>query len=142
MTEREGASLGRMIRFGIVGASGVAVNQGLLMLLHGSLGLPLLLSSLIAIETSILSNFALNSRWTWKVDLGRSLRRWLRKAVQYHAATAVSAFAGNVLVLMGLVHLFGVDYRLANLVGIGVGSGLNYLAGEFWVFRKTPRRVP
>jgi dolichol-phosphate mannosyltransferase len=140
--EREGISLGRMIRFGIVGASGVAVNQGLLMLLHGVVGLPLLLSSLIAIETSILSNFALNSLWTWKIDLGRSLRSWVQKAVQYHAATVVSAFAGNVLVLMGLVHLFGVDYRLANLVGIAVGSGINYLAGEFWVFRKTPRRAP
>ena len=140
--EREGSSLGRMIRFGIVGASGIVVNQGLLMLLHGTFGLPLLVSSLVAIEMSILSNFTLNSRWTWKVDLGRSLRRWVRKAVKYHAATVISAFAGNVLVLMGLVHLFGVDYRLANLVGIVVGSGLNYLAGEFWVFRKTPRRVP
>jgi dolichol-phosphate mannosyltransferase len=140
--EREGASLGRMIRFGIVGASGIVVNQGLLMLLHGTFDLPLLISSLIAIETSILSNFALNSRWTWKVDLGRSLRSWVQKAVQYHAATVITAFAGNVLVLMALVHLFGVDYRLANLVGIAVGSGLNYLAGEFWVFRKTPRRAP
>ena len=140
--EREGSSLGRMIRFGIVGASGIVVNQGLLMLLHGTFDLPLLISSLIAIETSILSNFALNSRWTWKVDLGRSLRSWVQKAVQYHAATVVTAFAGNVLVLMALVHLFGVDYRLANLAGIAVGSGLNYLAGEFWVFRKTPRRVP
>jgi dolichol-phosphate mannosyltransferase len=139
--ERERAALGRMIRFGIVGASGIVVNQGLLMLLHGTLGLPLLLSSVGAIETSILSNFVLNSRWTWKVDLGRSPRNWVRKAVQYHAATVLSAFAGNVLILMGLVHLFGVDYRLANLVGIAVGSGLNYVAGEFWVFRKTPRRV-
>ena len=139
--ERERAALGRMIRFGIVGASGVVVNQGLLMLMHGTFGLPLLLSSVVAIETSILSNFFLNSRWTWKVDLGRSPRNWVRKAVQYHAATVVSAFAGNVLILMGLVHLFGVDYRLANLVGIAMGSGLNYVAGEFWVFRKTPRRV-
>ena len=138
----ERASLGRMLRFGIVGASGVVVNQGLLMLLHGTFGLPLLLSSVVAIEMSILSNFILNSRWTWKIDLGRSPRGWVQKAVQYHAATVVTAFAGNVLVLMGLVHLFGVDYRLANLVGIVVGSGLNYLAGEFWVFRKTPRHVP
>jgi dolichol-phosphate mannosyltransferase len=140
--ELDRAALGRMLRFGIVGASGVVVNQGLLMLLHGTFELPLLLSSLVAIETSILSNFTLNSRWTWKIDLGRSLRSWVKKAVQYHAATVVTAFAGNVLVLMGLVHLFGVDYRPANLVGIAVGSGLNYVAGEFWVFRKTPGRSP
>jgi putative flippase GtrA len=123
--EIERATAGRMLRFGIVGAIGVVVNQGLLMSLHGTVGL----------------NFTLNSHWTWKVDLGGSARTWVQKAAQYHAATAVSAFAGNVLVLMGLVHLFGVDYRLANLAGIAVGSGINYLAGEFWVFRKTPRRI-
>jgi len=136
------AALGRMLRFGIVGASGVVVNQGLLMGLHGKFEWPLLLSSVIAIEASILSNFTLNSRWTWKIDLGRSLRSWLRKALQYHAATMLTAFAGNVIVLMGLVHLAGVDYRLANLVGITVGSGLNYALGELWVFRDTARRSP
>ncbi len=133
--------VGRMLRFGIVGTSGVVVNQGLLMLLHGVFALPLLLSSAIAIETSILTNFTLNSRWTWKIDLGGSLRRWLRKAIQYHAATVVSAFAGNIMMLIALVHLFGVDYRLANLAGIAVGSVLNYVAGEFWVFRKPRERV-
>jgi dolichol-phosphate mannosyltransferase len=135
-------ALGRMLRFGIVGASGVVVNQGLLMLLHGVVDLPLLVSSVLAIETSILSNFTLNSRWTWKIDLGGSLRGWLRKAVKYHAATVASAAVGNIVVLMSLVHLFGVDYRLGNLAGIGVGSGLNYLAGEFWVFRTPTRSAP
>jgi dolichol-phosphate mannosyltransferase len=130
------ATFGRMIRFGIVGACGIVVNQGLLMLLHGSFGLPLLLASPVAIETSILTNFTLNSRWTWKIDLGGSVRSWLRKAVKYHAATVASAAVGNLMVLMSLVHLFGVDYRLANLAGIAVGAGLNYFAGEFWVFRK------
>jgi len=138
----ERATLGRMLRFGIVGASGVVVNQGLLMLLHGGAGLPLLPSSLLAIETSIITNFVLNSVWTWKIDLGRSPRSWLRKAAQYHAATVLSAFAGNVLVLMTLAHVFGVDYRIANLVGIAAGSGLNYLAGEFWIFRGVRRRAP
>jgi putative flippase GtrA len=60
----ERAALGRMLRFGIVDASGIVVNQGLLMLLHGAFALPLLPSSLVAIEMSILSNFTLNSRRT------------------------------------------------------------------------------
>jgi dolichol-phosphate mannosyltransferase len=133
---------GRMFRFGVVGTSGLLVNQGLLMLLHGAIGLPLLLSSLVAIETSILSNFTLNSLWTWKVGLGGSLRGWAQNAARYHAATITSAFAGNVVVLMALVHLFGTDYRIANLVGIAVGTVFNFLAGEFWVFRSPRRRTP
>jgi len=44
-------SLWRLLRFGVVGLSGVVVNQGLLMLLHGTLGAPLLLSSSSASTT-------------------------------------------------------------------------------------------
>ena len=54
--------------------------------------------------------------------------------MRYHAATALSSFLGNIVILTGLVYLFGVDYRLANLMGIVVGSALNYLAGELWIF--------
>jgi dolichol-phosphate mannosyltransferase len=132
-------SFERIVRFAVVGASGVVVNQGLLMLLHGHFGWPLPLASAVAIEVSILTNFALNSRWTWNIDLGGSLRSWVWKAIQYHAATVLSAFAGNGTVLLSLVYLFDVDYRIANLLGIIVGSALNFAAGEFWVFRPPPR---
>jgi dolichol-phosphate mannosyltransferase len=131
----------RMLRFGAVGVSGILVNQGALMCLHGSLGLPLLLSSIVAIETSILTNFFLNTRWTWKADLQGSLRNWVRKALEYHAATAFAALAGNVAVLLALVHLLATDYRIANLIGIAAGSGLNYAAAELLIFRKVPRRA-
>jgi len=134
-------ALARMLRFGTVGLSGVFVNQGVLMALHGRFALPLWLSSVVAIETSVLSNFVLNTRWTWKADLERSFKNWVHTALQYHAATACAAIVGNVAVLLTLVHLLGVDYRIANLIGIGAGSGLNYAAGELWIFRKVPRRA-
>ena len=85
-----------MLRFGVVGLSGVIVNQGLLMLLHGTIGAPLLLSSLIAIEVSILTNFLLNHTWTWRVPLGEPglLRRvsstTLRPSWQRSQATSSS----------------------------------------------------
>ena len=53
----------RFARFGMVGASGVVVNQSLLIALHGGLGWPLLLSSVIAIECAIISNFVLSALW-------------------------------------------------------------------------------
>jgi putative flippase GtrA len=36
---------------------------------------------------------------------------------------------------MAAVELFGVDYRIANLVGIVVGTVINFTAGEVWIFR-------
>jgi len=132
-TRLRAGSLGRMLRFGIVGLSGVVVNQGLLMLLHGSFGAPLLLSSIFAIEVSILTNFLLNHTWTWRLPLREP--GLIRRVVQYHAAAVMAAFAGNVIILMSAVELFGVDYRIANLVGIAVGTVINFTAGEVWIFR-------
>jgi dolichol-phosphate mannosyltransferase len=123
----------RFVRFGVVGLSGVVVNQGLLMLLHGSLGAPLLLSSIVAIEISILTNFLLNHTWTWRMSL--RVPGLFRRMAQYHAAAVMAAFAGNVIVLMAAVELFGVDYRIANLAGIAVGMLINFTAGEVWIFR-------
>jgi dolichol-phosphate mannosyltransferase len=126
-----------MLRFGVVGVSGVVVNQGLLMLLHGSLGLALWAASAIAIEISVVNNFFLNNQWTWRYDHQNSLSSWLRKAMQYHVAVGASALIGNLPILMLLVHVFAVDYRIANLIGISVASLLNFVANELWVFRKS-----
>ena len=57
--------IGRFSRFFAVGASGVAVNMGFLILMTEGLGTPYAISSLVAIEFSILSNFTLNNAWTW-----------------------------------------------------------------------------
>ena len=132
--ERE--RIARMLRFAVVGLSGVVVNQGLLMLLHGKLEMPLWIASAIAIETSVVSNFFLNNQWTWRYDHQRSARSWIRKALQYHVAVGISALVGNLLLLVLLVSLLGLDYRIANLIGIAAASLLNFAASELWVFRK------
>jgi dolichol-phosphate mannosyltransferase len=118
----------------VVGLSGVVVNQGLLMLLHGKAGAPLLPSSLLAIETSIVTNFLLNHVWTWRLSLRTP--GLLRRMLEYHASAVLAAFAGNVIVLMAAVELLGIDYRIANLLGIAVGTVINFTAGEIWIFRR------
>jgi dolichol-phosphate mannosyltransferase len=126
----------RLFKFSIVGGSGVFVNEGFLILFHGYVHLPLLLSSILAVEISKLSNFILNSLWTWQYDYGGSLQLWIRKYIQYQIVTALSIFIGNTLLLMALVKLMGMDYRIANLIGIFVGSFTNFLLNNFWTFRK------
>ena len=126
----------RLARFGLVGASGVVVNQGVLMLLHGGLEWPLLLSSILAVEAAILNNFFWSSVWIWRFDYERSLARILQKLVQYQLATLFTSMLVNTGVLTALVSLLAIDYRLANLAGIAAGMSLNFLAGEHWVFRQ------
>ena len=122
----------RMLRFCVVGASGLAVNMGILILLTEKFHFPYLLSSLIAIEISILTNFALNNMWTWSDRHGESV---LRRMIKYHTVAGMTAFAGNWLLLVLLTELCGVDYRVANIIGIAAGVMLNFFLNNLWTFR-------
>lgn len=121
----------RLARFCVVGASGVAVNMGILILLTEKLGLPYAVSSLVAIEVSILTNFALNNAWTWSDCKSESL---LRRIVKYHAVAGVTALAANWCVLVALTRFAGLDYRISNLIGIAVGVALNFVLNHVWTF--------
>ena len=92
------------VKFGLVGGLGVFVNLGVLWLLR-SVGVTDTAASAVAIEVSILSNFVLNERWTFRDradELGRE-GLWSR-AVRFQLVSGVgallqwSAFVGlNVL---------------------------------------------
>ncbi|EQD39636.1 dolichol-phosphate mannosyltransferase, partial [mine drainage metagenome] len=62
----------RILKFALVGASGIAVNEGFLYLDHHILGILLAFSALVAIELSIVSNFVLNNLWTFSDRRGET----------------------------------------------------------------------
>jgi dolichol-phosphate mannosyltransferase len=124
----------RLIKFGIVGASGVLVNVGCLYVLTEYTRVPYFVGSVIAIELSIISNFTINLLWTWR-DRSEEGTLW-RKIVRYHIGAGVTAFLGNYLILVALTELFGVHYMISNLIGIAVGTFSNYLINDLWTFKK------
>lgn len=124
----------RLLKFGIVGATGVVVNMGLLFLLTVWGGLPYTLASLLAIESSILSNFLINLVWTWGDRRDRGA--FWSQIFRYHVGSGATAFLGNYLVLIGLTELFHIHYLVSNLVGIGVGTLFNFIISDLWTFRK------
>jgi len=119
----------RILKFALVGLSGIIVNMGLLYLLT-EIGLNISTAGLIAIETSILSNFILNDLWTFR---DRKVGSFLARCFKYHLTVAFGALV-NYTVLIGLV-MIGVFYLVANLVGIILGFIVNYLGGERIVWK-------
>jgi dolichol-phosphate mannosyltransferase len=119
----------RILRFGLVGGSGVAVNMGVLALLVSMAGWPLLFAAPVATETAILNNFLLNDNWTFRDR--RSGVGWLHRAWRYNSIT-LGGLLLSVTVLAALVHYAGLHYLIANLVAIGVGAGWNY-SMNFWL---------
>jgi len=130
----------RFIRFAIVGASGVVVNLGFV-----AIGRALLvdledttrdfLASALGILTSIFSNFLLNDMWTWgDRRKGPRKRDFAVRLVAYYVGAGFAAgFQFGTFAL--LYSLFGVGVYLAQLVGIGIGTIINYVINNRLVFR-------
>lgn len=140
----------RYIKFGLVGASGTAVNMTVLFLaqeyLFAFIGNPrqrLYASLAFAIAVATINNFTWNRLWTWADrvraaqahrqhlehtklgvitgQLGRyALASWLGIALQY----------GLTLWLAHALH-----YLLANVIAILVASVSNFIANDRWTFR-------
>jgi glycosyltransferase involved in cell wall biosynthesis len=120
------AGVQRMLRFGLVGLSGVLVNTGTLLALAG-LGFDALAWPIwVATELSILWNYVLNKRFTWA---DRPFGSWWL----YNLAAL-----GSGLSAIGLTRVLGgsgyVPLALASLIGIVLGMGLNYLLLDHLVF--------
>lgn len=122
---------GKFIRFCIVGGSGVIVNIGLLYLLTEFGGLYYLLSSAIAIETSIITNFILNNYWTWK----RKSKGFFFRLAKFNLVSLM-ALVINMAILFALTEVVGIWYLVSNLIGIVVATIINFIVNDKWTFRK------
>ncbi|MBU7586225.1 MAG: glycosyltransferase [Nostoc sp. TH1S01] len=131
--------IGRFLRFGLVGLSGVFVDMVILYLLSdpSTLALPLTRSKIIAGEIAIFNNFLWNDAWTF-ADVAMQQQEWHHRAKRFLKFNVV-CLAGlliNVLVL-NLVFNFVIPNRyIANLIAIAVATVWN-----FWVNLKLSWRV-
>ncbi len=129
--------LGRFVRFGLVGLSGLAIDMGLLYLLHGELGLGLTRSAIVAAEAAIINNFCWNDRWTFG-DLARHQQEW-RKVVKRFTKFNLVCLMGVILKILILNALFNglhLNAYLANFLAIALVTVWN-----FWINLKLNWRV-
>lgn len=117
-----------IMRFGVVGASGVVVNNAVLYALHGLLGWSLIPSSVLAVEAAIVNNFVWNDLWTFS-ERTKTSYRFLRFNL-----VSLGGLVVNTAVLAALVTFAGVHYLIANLIAIGVAMGWNFAANARWTW--------
>ena len=120
----------RPIRFGLVGLSGVAVNTSVLWALVRGMHLPVPLASALATETAILSNFALNDHWTFRVARQYALPMRLLR----FNGVSLGGLAITTLLLTLLTSYAGLHLLLANLLAIGGAMTWNYVVNSRWTW--------
>lgn len=119
------------VKFGIVGASGIIVNNGILWLLTHQ-GLGDVASSVIATETAIITNFIGNSVWTWSHHREGS---WGKRFLLFQG---ISVFAGILTVglFWSFKNLLGMPLLIANTAAIGITFLVNYALNSTFTWRK------
>jgi dolichol-phosphate mannosyltransferase len=116
----------KMFKFGLVGLSGIFVNMGILISLKDFAGFSLPVASLFAIELSILSNFLLNDLWTFRDTGTHKLSRWWHRLLSFQVVSVGGAII-NFAILNGLTYAMGIDYRVANIIGILIAFVWNFI---------------
>ena len=117
--------LDRIIKFTLVGLSGVLVNEGFLWAFVSFLGWDKILANIPATELAILNNFTWNDLWTFR-DLKRK-PLW-RRILTFHIAALTGAVV-QWIIYAGLVYV-GLHYLVANLVGIVVSFVVRFLVNR------------
>jgi dolichol-phosphate mannosyltransferase len=93
----------------------------------------MLLASIIGDEISILWNFALNQRWTFRKSGNKD--SILVRCLKFHLITITSVGINNAVLFL-LNGLFGVWDLLAKLIGIFVAFLWNYIGSTRWAWKE------
>ncbi len=129
--------VGRFLRFGLVGLSGLVVDMTALYFFFEVLNVGLTRSAIFAAELAIINNFYWNDVWTFS-DLAKQQRGWQLMIKRF--------FKFNIVCLMGLIlkilllNLFfnglNLNAYVANLLAIAIVTFWN-----FWINLKLSWRV-
>jgi dolichol-phosphate mannosyltransferase len=109
----------------------VVVNEGLLFLLTEFAGMFYLMSSAIAVEVSIITNFILNELWTFK-DLSRGHKGAGRRLAKFNLVS-LGGLVINLIILFALTSM-GMHYLISNLFGIAGATMWNYFMNFGWTW--------
>ena len=129
--------MGRFLRFGAVGFSGVFVDLGVFYVLRTVLGFALTRSAIVSSEVAIISNFLWNDLWTFG-DISKrqpGKRQRLKRLLKFNTICLMGLIL-NVLLVNLLFNVFGMNEYLAKLIAIAAVTLWN-----FWINLKLSWRV-
>lgn len=130
--------LKRFVKYCIIGGFGIIVNTAILYSFTSFLGIFYLLSSVIAYETSIMTNFIMNDKWTFKETImpGKS-HNFFTRAIYFNWIMLIGMIAG-ILLLYGFTEFLSINYLISNLISIGIITIWRYYTSitMVWGYKK------
>ena len=118
------------VKFCIVGGTGIIVNNILLWVFVDIIKIPLYIAGNLAIFFSILYVFILNDIWTF-ANRTKKKHVFLR-LVKFYISRAFGWIV-QITILLALSAM-GVQYIIANTIGIFIAFIINYITSHYWVW--------
>ncbi|MBA3860398.1 MAG: GtrA family protein [Solirubrobacterales bacterium] len=120
----------QLVRFAVVGGSGVVVNLAVYAALVTGASVDYRLAATVAFLIAVGNNFTWNRLWTFRARNGHAGFQAARFLV-----VSVGAFLLNLAVLELLVAVVGVGEVPAQAIAIATATPANFLGNKLWSFR-------
>ena len=127
---RHPANWFQLVRFGLVGASGYAVNLAVFALAVHRLDAGYRTAAALAFVVAVTNNFAWNRRWTFDARGGHAGFQAARFFV-----VSFAAFLFGLAVLEVLVSVAGLPEVGAQALAIASATPLSFVGNKLWAFR-------
>jgi putative flippase GtrA len=122
-----------IVRFGVVGGGTFALDEGCLILLRTSTGMPLGIDTALAYAVAALVNFVASRQWVF--EQASSGARPRTALVRYIIVVVIGLLITAALV--PALQAAGIDYRIGKVIVSGLVGIANYFAFPMWVFKGT-----
>jgi putative flippase GtrA len=120
----------QLVRFGLVGGIGFAVNLAVYAFCVHVLGVDYHVAAVIAWLVAVMNNFILNRHWTFDARDGRVHFQAMRFFV-----VSLVAFGFSLLLLTLFVEVAGIAKVPAQALAVAASMPLNFLGNKLWSFR-------
>jgi putative flippase GtrA len=124
----------QLVRFGLVGGVGFAVNIAVYALCVHVIGIDYHAAAVVAWLVAVMNNFILNRHWTFDASHGPVHFQAMRFLV-----VSLVAFGVSLLLLTIFVETAGIAKVPAQALAVATSMPLNFLGNKLWSFR---REVP
>lgn len=126
---RRPASWWQLLKFGLVGGSGYAINIAVFAVLTGNLGLHHAPAAVGAFGVAVFNNFLWNRYWTF----GPGEDHPAFQAARFFAVS-VAALAVNLIVLEALIGITSLGEISAQAIAVAVAMPFSFLGNKLWTF--------
>lgn len=130
---RSSSRRGRLLKFSLVGALGIAVQLATLSALHAA-GINYLVATGCAVEAAVLHNFLWHRRFTWADRWRDAGANATRSLIRFHLSSGLISLMGNLLVMRVCAGWLHLPLVLANVLAISICWLANFMISDYWVF--------